>query len=134
MTRIYMERWRLITKKAMVKYCKGEKDRKISVNDDLESLFEDLQLGKEPDKYEHLTYFLPKLTEKEMKSVERKDTTFLQSFYLSHPDVEEVEMNRSESDSKSDSKSDLEFVGGYGWRRTFTIKNSSAQKIHCSLQ
>ena len=53
--------------------------RKDSVNDDLESLFEDLRLGKEPDE-EVLTYFLPKLTEEEMKSVNEKDATYFETF------------------------------------------------------
>ena len=146
-TRIYMERWRLIRKEAMGRYCSvvlqksnpplskkqvlspthREEDRKTSVNDDLESLYEDLRLGKEPDE-EVQTYFLPKLTEKEMKLVERKNTTFLQTFYFSHPDVEAVKKNLPESDSK--------FVEGLGWRTTFTIDNLSSSKNSncCSLQ
>ena len=35
----------------MESYCKGEEDEKDSVNDDLESLFENIRLGKEPDEY-----------------------------------------------------------------------------------
>ena len=42
-TIIYMQRRYLITKEAMEKYCKGEETRKDSVNDDFESLFEDLR-------------------------------------------------------------------------------------------
>ena len=53
-----------ITKAEMESYCKGEKSMEDSVNDDLESLFEDLQLEKEPDEVAN-TYFLPKLTGKE---------------------------------------------------------------------
>ena len=69
-TIIYMWRQNLITKEAMEKFTKGEKSYgrhyKDSVNDDLESLFEDLRLGKEPDEFVK-TYFLPKLTEEEME-------------------------------------------------------------------
>ena len=115
-TSIFMERRKLITKEAMEKYCKGEKRRKVSVNDDLESLFEVLQLGKEPDE-ESSFYFLPKLTKEEMKLVERNDTNYLETFSSSNPDVKEAEMKLSESDSK--------FVRGYGDRRTITIENSS---------
>ena len=111
----------------MEKYSKGEKYEKNSVNDDLESLFEDIRHGIEPDE-EVSTYFLPKLTEEEMKLVERKDATYLQSFKFSNPDIEEAEMLLSESDSK--------FVQGWGRRRTFTIENSASQNIfhRCSLQ
>ena len=59
-----MMRRNLITKEDMENYCKGKKPEKNSVNDDLESLFEDLQLEKEPDEVAN-TYFLPKLTGKE---------------------------------------------------------------------
>ena len=103
----------------MEKYCKGEEKipyleetYKDSVNDDLESFFEDLRLGKEPD--EHVwTYFLPKLTEEEMELVEQKDTNYFQTFYEDDPDVPEAEMLLSESDSK--------YVKGWNHRRTFTI-------------
>ena len=49
-TNIYLSRVGLITKERMESYCKGEKNLKDSVNDDLESLFEIIRLGKEPDK------------------------------------------------------------------------------------
>ena len=78
-TIIGMLRSKLITKEAMEKYCKGEesdgRDWKDSVNDDLESFFEDLRLGKEPDE-EVRTYFLPKLTKSELELVERKETSY----------------------------------------------------------
>ena len=127
-TIIFMERLGLITKEAMEKYCKGEEWRKDSVNDDLESLFEDLRLGKEPDE-QRWSYFLPKLTEEEMELVETKDTTYLQTFWHGeNADVGKAEMKLSESDSK--------FVQGLGGRQTFTIKNSSEQNIfkRCNLQ
>ena len=115
-TRINMWRYNLITKEAMEKYTKGEEDKKDSVNDDLESFFEDLRLGKEPDEQVR-TYFLPKLTAEEMKLVEQKDTNYLQTFYEGYwgrnPDVPEAEMLLSESDSK--------FLYGEGYRETFTI-------------
>ena len=115
-TIIYMWRRNLITKEAMENYCNGKKDRKESVNDDLEKLFEDIQLGTEAD---HLvpTYFLPKLTEDELDLVERKDEDFMQIFASGmHADVDKAEMLLSESNSK--------FVRGWGLRKTFTIVNS----------
>ena len=115
-TIIDIRRDKLITKEEMEKYCKGENDyRKNSVNDDLELLFEDLRLEKE-SKYAN-TYFLPKLTKKELKLVERKDKIYLQTFHWAKPDVKEAEMMLSESDSK--------FVEGIGRRDTYTIENSS---------
>ena len=113
-TIIWMWRRELITKEAMEKFLSGEENQKDSVNDDLESLFEDLRLGKEPDEHV-MTYFLPKLTEEEMELVDKKDTIYLQTLWRSDPDVEEAEMLLSESDSK--------FVQGKGIRKTFTIEN-----------
>ena len=127
-TSIYIRKWKIITKEKMEKYCKGEdREREDSVNDDLESFFEDLRLGKEPDD-EVWTYFLPKLTEEELELVERKDASYLHAFFEDDPDVEEAEMKLSESDSK--------FVQGVGRRRTITIENSSEQNISngCHLQ
>jgi len=115
-TSIYLRRLNLITKEKMESYCKGEEDLKDSVNDDLESLLENIRLGKES--YEKVwTYFLPKLTEEELELVERKDTSYLQSFgeavFGTNPDVNETEMMLSESDSK--------YVYGQCLRRTFVI-------------
>ena len=101
----------------MENYYKGKEDqrRKYSVNDDLESLFKNMRLGKEPDEWVR-TYFLPKLTEKEMKLVEEKNRCYFQTFEDSFdPDVDETEMMQSESDSK--------YILSACDRRTFTIEN-----------
>ena len=112
-TVLFIERNRLITKERMENYFE-EKDRH-SINDDLESLFQDLQLGSKPD-YFVSTDFLPKLTEEELKLAEWKDYDFMQTFYSKmDADVTKAEMMLSESDSK--------FVHCYGWRETFTIEN-----------
>ena len=116
LTSIYLRRWNLITKEEMESYCKGEKDEKDSVNDDLESLFENIRLGKEPDE-EVYTYFLPKLTEEELELVEKRDPSYLQTLSSLNPDVNETEMMLSESDSK--------YVRGRSLRRTIVIENSS---------
>ena len=89
-TMISMQRRKIKTKEKMEKYCNGQETRKYSVNDDLESLFEDLRLGNEPNE-EVETYFLPKLTENELKLVEKelrlvekekqKRRFYLRSFY-----------------------------------------------------
>ena len=53
-----------------------------------------------------------------MKLVETKDTNYFETFMFSdNPDVPEAEMLLSESDSK--------FLEGWGYRKTFTIENSS---------
>ena len=93
---------------------KGDTNRNYSVNDDLESFFEDLRLRIEPNETVGFN-FLPRLTEEEMELVERKDTSYLASFIFNNPDVIEADMKLSESDSK--------FVEGRGWRKTFTIEN-----------
>ena len=73
----YMRRRQLITKEKMENYCNGEDDwRKSSVNDDLESLFEVLILGKEPIRTRVETYFLPKLTKEEMDLVGINDSRY----------------------------------------------------------
>ena len=90
-------------------------DWKDSVNDDLESLFENIRLGKE--QYEEVyTYFLPKLTEEELELVEKRDTCYLETFYenrFGNPDVDETEIMRSESNSK--------YANGVSRRETFIL-------------
>lgn len=114
-TMMFIRKYNLITKEEMANYCKGKRYEENSVNDDLESLFDDLRLKKEP--FERVeTYFLPKLTAEELKLVERKDSSYLETFRNPNPDVKKTEMELSESDSK--------FVHGWGFRKTFKIKNS----------
>ena len=43
-----MYRRKLITKEKMENYCKGKENKKSSINDDLESLYQDIRLGSEP--------------------------------------------------------------------------------------
>ena len=126
-TSINMHRWNLITKERMENYYKGQEDKERihSVNDDLEALFGDIRLGKEPDEWIH-TYFLPKLTEKEMKLVEEKNRFYFQTFDdFIDPDVDETEMMHSESNSK--------YVLSGCDRRTFTIENSSESSSDSSF-
>ena len=132
-TSIDVIREKLITKERMVNYCTGKENancEKNSINDDLESLFDDLRLGKEPDETAR-NYFLPKLTEKELELVDKKDATYFASLLMGgaiKADVEEAEMKASESKSK--------FVLAKCYRNTYTIKNSSLlNNFHsCSLQ
>ena len=114
----------------MKKYCEGEDQvEKDSVNDDLESLFEKIRVGKEPDDWVQ-TYFLPKLSETELELVERRDANYFQTFIeesIGHnPDVEEAEMKLSESNSK--------YVKGSAVRKTYLIQNKSNNFRNCALQ
>ena len=114
-TKLYMRRWKLITKEKMESHSKGEEGvRHDSVNDDLESLFENIRLGKEVNKRTS-TQFLPKLTEEELELVERKDTSYLQTFSWGNPYVDETEMMLS--------KSDANYVLGISKRETYIIEN-----------
>ena len=124
-TIIHLWRDRLITKEEMLYHCNGKKDTAgESVNEDIYSLFEDLCLGKVPDEYVD-TYFLPQLTEEELDLVEQKNQNFMGTFnQMMNADVGKAVMAASKSDSK--------FVHGRGFRKTFTIENSSKQNVSCS--
>ena len=75
-TKIDMWRRNLITKEKMENYCKSTQE---SVNDDLDSLFVDIRLGKKTNS-EVATYFLPKLATQELKLVARKENSFMHTF------------------------------------------------------
>ena len=119
-TTLNMERFRLITKEYMENYGKESADffRKCSINDDLESFFEDLRLGNEPDETVH-TYFLPKLTKEELELVERRDASYLKtlSWFMEYQHVDEMKL--SESSSK--------YILGLSHRRTFTIEHKKSK-------
>ena len=121
MTLLRMEKMNVITKENMESFCEGKRVRKESVNDDLESLYGKVRLGKQPNFEDVRTYFLPKLTEEELELVEQEDQNFLETFSWSfinnqihNPHVDTTSMKMSESDSK--------FVQGYCWRLTFKVK------------
>ena len=135
-TLIKMLRQRLITKEVMDNLCKPIERRtlsvsnsfetrlesihfgdnqKSSINDDLEKLFENIQLGEKPDE-EAETYFLPRLTEHELELVEQKDEAFMKTLYV---EMEAHAHGCEISAFKSDSK----YVHGWGRRKTFTIEN-----------
>ena len=69
------------------------------MNDDLEVFLEDIRLGQRLNSSAS-TYFIPKLTDEEMDMVDRKDPHYLKTFKSPSPDVSEVAMKLSESDSK----------------------------------
>ena len=92
----------------------GKKNEKESVGDDLESLFRDLQLGSEPNNYVK-TYFLPMLTKKDVKLLEKEDSNYMYSYLFGLSDVSDIEISDSESDSR--------FLEARGLRRTLKIEN-----------
>ena len=147
MTMIDMWRWNLITNKKMDDFYLGNKSVQSirnfcvynstlghltnwvmpsqSVNDDLESFFEGLNVAK-VQKLRNVTYFLPKLTDEEHKLIRNKDKHYFKTFYFStNPDVDEIEMRRSESKSK--------FVYGESRRRTYILVDSLEQNTFCSV-
>ena len=125
LTVLYMQRWNLITKETMESHCmeKGDKQNE-SINDDLEAFYHDLQLGKISQPSSN-TYFLPKLTEKELKLVDENDSNYFNSFKAENPDVDKIEMLHSKSESK--------FARGQAWRKTSIIDQSFTQNC-CSIQ
>ena len=125
LTRVNMQRERLVTKEKMTDYYKGKYIRingpyvshfEHSLNDDLEILLKKMQLGQVTNE-EVLTFCLPKLTEKEMKLVELKDEDHMASYaaYWDIKDVDEAEMKLSDSKSK--------FVDILCFRKTFVLQN-----------
>ena len=74
-----------------------------SINDDLESFFENLQESsslEEIKKEKVYSFFLPKLTDEELKLVKKKDAEHMKTYYWPNPDVDEVEMKKSDSKDK----------------------------------
>ena len=80
MTLLRMKKMNVITKENMESFCEGKRARKESVNDDLESLYGKVRLGKQPNFEDVRTYFLPKLTEEELELVEQEDQNVLETF------------------------------------------------------
>ena len=107
-----MSQRHLITQEEMKSYCLG-KDRMYpkSINDDLEKMFEELQIGETNyliprSLYDELypdptkTYFLSKLTKDEMALIEMKDWNYFRHFAISNPDVDKEDMEMSSFTSK----------------------------------
>ena len=114
MTLIYLEKSKIITKKALENYYKREYNQnKDSINDDLESLFTDLRLGKEPDEAVQ-THFLPMLKEKEQELDHWNHC--LKSLF---------------GDLRIGQEPDSEpnFYQGKGRRKTFTIKYDNSEIV-----
>ena len=128
MLKLYREN--LITKEKVERYCTEEFFSRVpfiatekdlieskqhlneSVFDDLESTFQHLKSGNEKEACSKnllpvTSYFIPKLTQKELNLVDMKDELYLKTFWNFRRrlnslsvDVDEAEMKRSESKSK----------------------------------
>ena len=93
-----------------------------SVADDLESFFEEIQLGRISSSIAW-TYFLPELSLKEMELIEKKDEDYIRSFkLLNDADVNETEMKLSSSSSK--------YVSAFCRRKTIVIDSKSFPKAN----
>ena len=111
LTTVSMVRDGLITKENMEKIRNRHiGGREHSVNDDIESFFEDILLGNNTDNFAPSNY-LPMLTEEEMELVEIKDPNYMATFWSKT--VDKYSFKASASDSK--------FVNGYCHRHTRTI-------------
>ena len=124
-TNIQMMRDHLVTKEKMKDHCLGKKAIKMSINEDLETFFEDLQHDRDVDTVRQghswytncvQTYFIPKLTTKEKELAEKADLQYFQNFTRGlDAFVNEYELKRSESSSLFERSRCL--------RKTFKIKS-----------
>ena len=111
LTMLVMGRRYLVTQEKVKKVYKGElkneemwKDNYGSINDDLERFLTNLQNKNEIENEKVSSFFLPKLTNKELKLVQDGNEEHLETYedfnlHGENPDVDVKEM--SESDSKS---------------------------------
>ena len=111
-TSIFMYRRELVTKEIKENYCQGKEWQKESVNDDLESFFDNIRFGKEPNNASIHIYFLPKASEKELELVATNDNRFMASLVIGiNPEVDEAEM-------------DSKYIHVECTRKTYTIENA----------
>ena len=80
-TKVRMVRYGLIKKDKMEQFCKGfSLEFRESINDDLQSLFEDIQFGQKI-KNKNNTYFLPRLTVEHLDLAQKRDPKYLNNFF-----------------------------------------------------
>ena len=124
LTMLFMGRSNLVTKekvkqayKGKLKDSEGWVDEEKSINDDLERFMINLQNQKEVKDENVYSFFLPKLTNEELKFVQDGNKqhlkTYLNHFLGGNPDVDVEEMKKSDSKSK--------YVHASCWRRTMKL-------------
>ena len=135
LTILNMMRFKLITKEKVAQLYEGKfkksKGLKGSINDDLEAFFTKLQYTKKIKNKKVHSFLTPKLTDEEMKLVEERNelhiATYLNHYFGEQYDVDEEEMEKSESKSK--------YVYGGCWRDTIHLKHKKVvdtkMKICC---
>ena len=132
LTLLLMSRWHLITKEKVKKAYEGKlnnaedwKHTEQSIHDDLETFFENLQSQKEIKDELVESFFLPKLTENELELVAEKNESHLctygDHYFGQNPDVDVVEMKKSDSKSK--------YVHGVCMRRTIKLMLESNKEL-----
>ena len=90
-----------------------------SVNDDLESFLNKFVRQEVVDEEVVESFFLPRLTEKELELVDERDSEYMTKFLLQNPDVDAKEMAISDSSDK--------FVHGRCCRNTYYLNLDSNQ-------
>ena len=94
----------------------------LSVTDDLEKFFEELQIGIDLDS-DVATHFFSKLTEDELKLVENRDRDYFKSFlYKPHTLLNPEKVFNSAEDVNETDNSKTRFVKGACRRQTFKLE------------
>ena len=120
------------TKEEVEDHCKGKYEDKNSIHDDLDSFFERLCLGEEPNETVR-TYFFPKLTENETNLFETKDEEFMDTLadpynlerFTNLGDAQDIKLAHSWSEFDNTTfesfESKREYIKSLCSRRTFLI-------------
>ena len=130
LTMLQMVRYNLVTKEKVKKAAEGKlkndlewKDYVGSINDDMEQFWINLQNQKEVEYEDVDSFFLPKLTQKELKLVREGNKehlmTYAEHFVGRNPDVDVEEMKKSDSKSK--------YVHGWCCRKTIPLALVTAE-------
>ena len=140
LTILKMERKYLITKETQKQaysdnstiYYKSELDwifYEGSINDDGESFFTRLQDNDLIEMESVESFFLPKLTDAELKLVKQKDKKHFESYSDPNPDINPEEMKKSDSKDK--------YVHCECKRNTFVFtldSKSTVKRVQCEIQ
>ena len=111
LTMLHFIRWNLITKEKAKSASKGKlknekswKNEELSVNDDFETILTNLQNAEEIEEEVVHSFLTPKLTNEELKLVERENQEHLNTYFYHcagrNPDVSAEEMKKTDSKSK----------------------------------
>lgn len=115
----------ITTKEKVEDHFKGKYQDEKSIHDDLDSFFERLCLGEEPNETVR-TYFFPKLSEKETNLFETKDEEFMRTLANQYDlerigNEQDIELAHSWSEFDNTYESKWEYIKSLCSRRTFLI-------------